>query len=224
MPEHLMITLAIIGGTGPEGTGLALRWARAGYRIVIGSRSAEKAEAHARALSERLGGNSVVTGMANLEAAKTADLVVLTVPFEAQRALLEELKPALTGKILVDVSVPLVPPQKTTVHMPAAGSAGAEAQELLGDGVRVVSAFQNVSKAHLTDADEPVNCDVLVCGNDPQAREQVLTLAEAAGMRGWDAGPIQNAMVAEGLTSILIGINKQYKVRGAGIRIVGVPR
>jgi NADPH-dependent F420 reductase len=219
-----MITLAIIGGTGPEGTGLALRWARAGYRIIIGSRSAEKAAAHAQALSERLGGDMVVSGMANLDAAKTGDLVVLTVPFEAHRGLLDELKPALVGKVLVDVTVPLVPPQVTTVRMPAAGSAGAEAQEILGDEVSVVSAFQNVSKDHLADADEPINCDVLVCGNNKEAREQVLKLAEAAGMRGWDAGPIQNAMVAEGLTSILIGINKKYKVRGAGIRIVGVPR
>lgn len=224
MPEHLLITIAVIGGTGPEGTGLALRWARAGYRVIIGSRSSEKAIAHAQALTDRLGGTSVVAGMANPEAARVADLVVLTVPYEAHRTLLEELRPVLAGKILVDVTVPLVPPGVTTVHMPSAGSAGAEAQEVLGEQVSVVSAFQNVSKDHLADPDEPINCDVFVCGNNKDAREQVLKLAEAAGMRGWDAGLIQNAMVAEGLTSILIGINKQYKVRGAGIRIVGVPR
>ena len=224
MPEHLLITIAVIGGTGPEGTGLALRWARAGYRVIIGSRSSEKAIAHAQALTDRLGGTSVVAGMANPEAARVADLVVLTVPYEAHCTLLEELRPVLAGKILVDVTVPLVPPGVTTVHMPSAGSAGAEAQEVLGEQVSVVSAFQNVSKDHLADPDEPINCDVFVCGNNKDAREQVLKLAEAAGMRGWDAGLIQNAMVAEGLTSILIGINKQYKVRGAGIRIVGVPR
>jgi len=224
VPEHLLITIAVIGGTGPEGTGLALRWARAGYRVIIGSRSSEKAIAHAQALTDRLGGTSVVAGMANPEAARVADLVVLTVPYEAHRTLLEELRPVLAGKILVDVTVPLVPPGVTTVHMPSAGSAGAEAQEVLGEQVSVVSAFQNVSKDHLADPDEPINCDVFVCGNNKDAREQVLKLAEAAGMRGWDAGLIQNAMVAEGLTSILIGINKQYKVRGAGIRIVGVPR
>jgi NADPH-dependent F420 reductase len=224
VPEHLLITIAVIGGTGPEGTGLALRWARAGYRVIIGSRSSEKAVAHAQALTDRLGGTSVVTGMANPEAARMGDLVVLTVPYEAHRTLLEELRPMLAGKILVDVTVPLVPPGVTTAHMPSGGSAGAEAQDLLGEQVSVVSAFQNVSKDHLADPDEPINCDVFVCGNNKDAREQVLKLAEAAGMRGWDAGLIQNAMVAEGLTSILIGINKQYKVRGAGIRIVGVPR
>jgi len=224
VPEHLLITIAVIGGTGPEGTGLAVRWARAGYRVIIGSRSSEKAIAHAQALTDRLGGTSVVAGMANPEAARMSDLVVLTVPYEAHRTLLEELRPMLAGKILVDVTVPLVPPGVTTVQMPSAGSAGAEAQEVLGAQVSVVSAFQNVSKDHLADPDEPINCDVLVCGNNKDAREQVLKLAEAAGMRGWDAGLIQNAMVAEGLTSILIGINKQYKVRGAGIRIVGVPR
>jgi NADPH-dependent F420 reductase len=224
VPEHLLITIAVIGGTGPEGTGLALRWARAGYRVIIGSRSSEKAIAHAQALTDRLGGTSVVAGMDNPEAARVADLVVLTVPYEAHRTILEELRPVLVGKILVDVTVPLVPPGVTTVHMPSAGSAGAEAQEVLGEQVSVVSAFQNVSKDHLADPDEPINCDVFVCGNKKDAREQVLKLAEAAGMRGWDTGLIQNAMVAEGLTSILIGINKQYKVRGAGIRIVGVPR
>jgi NADPH-dependent F420 reductase len=224
VPEHLLITIAVIGGTGPEGTGLALRWARAGYRVIIGSRSSEKAVAHAQALTDRLGGTSVVMGMANPEAARMGDLVVLTVPYEAHRTLLEELRPMLAGKILVDVTVPLVPPGVTTAHMPSGGSAGAEAQDLLGEQVSVVSAFQNVSKDHLADPDEPINCDVFVCGNNSDAREQVLKLAEAAGMRGWDAGLIQNAMVAEGLTSILIGINKQYKVRGAGIRIVGVPR
>ena len=224
MPEHLLITIAIVGGTGPEGTGLALRWARAGYRVIIGSRSGEKAVAHAQGLADRLGGHGVLSGMANLEAARAGDVVVLAVPFEAHQAMLEELGPGLKGKILVDVSVPLVPPRVTVVQMPPAGSAGAEAQETLGPEVSVVSAFQNVSKVHLADEDEPIDCDVLVCGNDPGARDQVLKLVEAAGMRGWDAGPIQNAAVAEGMTSILIGINRQYRVQGAGIRIVGVPR
>jgi hypothetical protein len=224
VPEHLLITIAVIGGTGPEGTGLALRWARAGYRVIVGSRSADKAAAHAQSLVDRLGGHGVLSGMANLDAARTGDLVVLTVPFEAHRAMLEELRPALAGKVLVDVTVPLVPPRVTVVQMPPAGSAGAEAQAALGAGVSVVSAFQNVSKDHLADEEKPIDCDVLVCGNNPAARDQVLKLAEAAGMRGWDAGSIENAAVAEGLTSILIGINKQYKVRGAGIRIVGVPR
>jgi len=220
VPEHLLITIAVIGGTGPEGTGLALRWARAGYRVIIGSRSVEKAEAAAREVNERIGGEAV-RGMVNAEAAEACDIAILTVPYAAHMATLESVRPGLAGKILIDVTVPILPPKVSVVHMPAQGSAAQEAQAVLGEQVRVVSAFQNVSHEHLAQ-DHPVPCDVLVTGDDVEAKAQVLRLVEAAGMVGWDAGPLQNAMVAEGLTSVLIGINRRYKMKGAGIRITGV--
>jgi NADPH-dependent F420 reductase len=160
--------------------------------------------------------------MSNLEAAQAGDIVVLTVPFSAHKPTLESVEPALEGKILVDVSVPLKPPV-TKVQMPPAGSAAQEAQELLGPDVDVVAAFQNISHELLFN-DAEVDCDVLVCGRTPQARKEVLKLVEAAGMTGWDAGPLENSVVVEGLTSILIGLNKQHKVHSAGIRITGIDR
>ncbi len=218
--QRIILTLALIGGTGPEGKGLGYRWARAGYNLIIGSRSTEKAEAVARELNDRLGGEAVV-GKLNPEAAAACDIAVLTVPYEAHKASLEAVRQGLAGKILVDVTVPIRPPKASVVHVPARGSAALEAQEILGSEVRVVSAFQNVSHEHLAE-DHPIPCDVLVSGDDSDAKGQVLRLVEAAGMVGWDAGPLQNAIVAEGLTSVLIGINRRYKMKGAGIRITGV--
>jgi 8-hydroxy-5-deazaflavin:NADPH oxidoreductase len=161
--------------------------------------------------------------MENPAAAAAADIVVLTVPYSAHRSTLEGLKTVLAGKILVDVTVPLVPPRVTRVQMPEAGSATQEAQEILGEETQVVAAFQNVSYEKLLH-DGPVGCDVLVCGGNKAARAEVLELVRAGGMVGFDAGPIQNAMVVEGFTSILIGINKQYGVQSAGIYITGIPR
>jgi len=220
MTDRLILTLAVLGGTGKEGPGLAYRWARAGYHVLIGSRSLEKAEAAASVLNERLGGE-LVRGLTNEEAARACDIAVLTVPYSAQRATLESLRPFLEGKVLVNVTVPLGA-EITRVSMPPTGSASQEAQAILGAGVQVVAAFQNISSVHLGD-DHPVPCDVLVCGDSQAAREQVLQLVEAAGLTGWDAGPLQNAVVVEGLTSVLLGINKRYKIRGAGIRITGEP-
>ncbi len=220
MTDGLILTLAVLGGTGKEGPGLAYRWARAGYHVLIGSRSLEKAEAAAAALNQRLG-EEVVHGMTNEDAAREANIAVLTVPYSAHRATLETLRAALRGKVLVDVTVPLGA-EISRVSMPSAGSACQEAQEILGPEVQVVAAFQNISSVHLAD-DHPIACDVLVCGDSPAAREQVLQLVDAAGLTGWDAGPLQNAMVVEGLTSLLLGINKRYKIRGAGIRITGEP-
>jgi NADPH-dependent F420 reductase len=217
--NRLILTLGVIGGTGKEGTGLAYRWARAGYHIVIGSRAQEKAEAAAALLNERLGGEQV-RGMLNADAARACDIAVLTVPYAAHAATLESIRESLAGKVLVDVTVPVKPPKVSVVHLPPAGSAALEAQALLGDTVRVVSAFQNVSHEHLSE-DHPIACDVLVSGDDEEAKAQVLLLVEAAGMVGWDAGPLANAVVAEGLTSVLIGINRRYKMKGAGIRITG---
>lgn len=214
-------TIAIIGGTGKEGKGLAYRWAKAGYSIIIGSRSVEKAAAAADELSQMLPVGAVVKGLENPAAAGAADLVVLTVPYAAHVSTLESIRDCLTGKVLVDVTVPLVPPKVTRVQMPAAGSAAQEAQSILGAEVQVVSAFQNISYEHLLH-DEKVECDVLVCGGNKAARAAVLGLVTAAGLTGWDAGPIENSVVAEGLTSILIGLNKQFGVQSAGIRITGV--
>jgi NADPH-dependent F420 reductase len=219
MTPRLLLTIGILGGTGPEGQGLAYRWGKAGYHVVIGSRSAEKAEAVAADLNQRLETDQV-RGLPNEAAAAQCDIAVLTVPYEAHRSLLTSLRGPLQGKLLVDVTVPLVPPEVTTVRMPPAGSAAAEAQEILGDGARVAAAFHNVSHVHLS-AEEGVPCDVLVCGVDREARDQAIKLAEAAGMVAWDAGPLENAVVVEGLTSVLLGINKRYRIRSAGIRITG---
>lgn len=216
-------TIAIIGGTGKEGKGLAYRWAKVGYRIIIGSRQIEKAQAAAEDVANLLSDPTVVSGDTNPVAAEKADLIVLTVPFAAHVAMLESIKPFLNGKILVDVTVPLVPPKVTKVQMPEAGSAAQEAQQILGEGVQVVSAFQNISYEHLLN-DEEVECDVLVAGSSKTARSVVIRLVEEAGMVGWDAGPIENSVIAEGLTSILIGLNKQFGTDSAGIRITGLPR
>ncbi|MCS7221102.1 MAG: NADPH-dependent F420 reductase [Anaerolineae bacterium] len=215
--------IAILGGTGREGSGLALRWAAAGLDVILGSRQQEKAEQKAAELNRRLG-QTVVRGMENRVAAMTADTIVLTVPYSAHAATLEHIKDVIQGKVLVDVTVPLRPSKVGQVWLPEGRSATEEAQALLGPGVRVVCAFQNVSAEHLQDPTHPVDCDVLVCGDDVGAKAVAIALAEKAGMRGLDAGPLQNAVVVEGLTPILIGLSRRYKIRGAGIRITGLDR
>ena len=214
------ITLAVLGGTGKEGKGLAYRWAKAEYKVLIGSRINEKAKTAANDLNEMLG-KELVKGLENINAAEKADILVLTVPYSAHKSTLESIKEAAQGKIFVDVTVPLVPPKVTKAQMPKAGSAAQEAQEILGENVNVVAAFQNISHEHLFD-DHPVDCDVLVTGKGKAARLEVLKLVEAAGMKGWDAGVIENAAVVEGMTSLLIYINKQTMVKSAGIKITGV--
>lgn len=212
-------TIAVLGGTGDLGSGLAYRWVSAGYPVILGSRSEERAEAAAAEIRSVIGGN--ISGRGNRAAAATADIVVLTVPYANQRPSLEEVKGEVQGKILVDVTVPLSPPKVARVNLPPEGSAGKAAQLFLGDDVRVVSAFQNVAAAHLRDLQHVIDCDVLVSGDDPAARETVIVLVEAANMRGWHAGPIDNAVVAEALTSVLIHMNRRYKIAGAGIRVTG---
>lgn len=218
-------TIAILGGTGALGTGLARRWAQAGYKVIIGSRTQEKAEAALadlnQVMADRGATTNEVSAMENLAASEAATIVVLTVPFSHQLSTLEYVKPALDGKILIDVTVPLVPPKVARVQLPETGSAGAGAQAALGENVRVVSAFQNVAAHHLQEG-QGLDCDVLVTGDSVDARSEVITLIEAAGMRGFHAGPIDNAAAAEALTSILISINKRYKCH-AGIRITGLP-
>ena len=217
-------TLAILGGTGDLGTGLATRWLQAGYPVIIGSRTADKAVAAADELRSVLTERGItaidVDAMDNRAAASAADIVAMTVPFAHHRATLESVKAELAGKILIDVTVPLVPPKVARVQLPEAGSAGQMAQDLLGDDVRVVSAFQNVAAIHLQEGQD-LTSDVLVCGNDKAARQDVITLIEAAGLRGIHAGSIANSAATEAMTSLLIFINKQYKSH-TGIRITGL--
>ncbi|NMC47227.1 MAG: NADPH-dependent F420 reductase [Chloroflexi bacterium] len=213
--------IAIIGGTGKEGKGLAYRWAKAGHKVTIGSRQFEKAQHIAEELNMEKQGIKPVSGLQNSDAAKQAELVVVTVPFAAHVATLETIKDAVQGKIVVDVTVPLVPPKVSTVHIPAAGSAAMEAQSVLGEDTRVVSAFQNVSYEKLMDDNAQIS-DVLVCGNDQAAKNLVLQLIDDAGMKGFDAGALQNSIVSEGMTSVLININKKFGVHSAGIKIIGL--
>lgn len=221
MSDSLLYTLAVLGGTGKEGKGLAYRWAKAGYRVIIGSRSPEKALAAAAELKQILGEGAVVEGDSLLNAAQRADMVVLAVPYAAHRETLMLVKDFVKGKILVDVTVPLVPPKVSKVQMPPAGSAAQEAVEILGPEAQVVDAFQNISYEHLM-ADATPPCDVLVTGTSKAAREEALKLVQAAGLRGWDAGPVENSVVVEGLTSVLIYLNRQYGVTHAGIQISGI--
>ena len=217
--------IAILGGTGDLGTGLARRWAQAGYTVIIGSRTQEKAEAAVADLSKVMSERGVkdisVRAMDNLSAAQAANIVAMTVPFSHQASTLESVKSALAGKILIDVTVPLVPPKVARVQLPPQGSAGQIAQALLGDEVKVVSAFQNVAAHHLQEG-QGLECDVLVCGDSKEAREQVVRLVTAAGMRGFHAGSLDNGAAADALTSVLIFVNKQYGCH-AGIRLTGIP-
>ena len=214
-------SVAILGGSGAEGGGLALRFAAAGYKVIIGSRDAAKAQEAANKIAQRLPQASVY-GADNQSAAGQAGVVILTVPFGAQRSTLESVRTQLQGKILVDVTVPLVPPKVSQVQLPEDHSAAIGAQKLLGEGVKVVSAFQNVSAHQLEHLGEPVDCDVLVCGDDKDARETVVQMARDAGMIAWHGGVLANSVAAEALTSVLIFMNRRYKVPGTGIRITGL--
>ncbi len=221
--RSLLLTVAVLGGTGKEGKGLAYRWARAGYPVIIGSRSSEKAILAASEIIGLLDVTVSVVGMSNLEAAALANIVVLTVPYSAHAETLQSVKDNLAGKILIDVAVPLVPPKRSKVQMPPAGSAAQEAKALLGEAVEVAAAFHTIPHEYLL-ADQPVDCDVLVTGTSKKTRDEALKLVAAAGLVGWDAGPIENSVVAEGLVSVLININKLHGTTHAGIRITGVER
>ncbi len=207
-------TIAIIGGTGNLGSALAWRLARAGKDVVIGSRTAQSAADKAAELGHGL------RGMSNADAAAAAGIVMVTVPFAAQAQTLAEIAPNVVGKIVVDTTVPLMPPKVMRVQLPAEGSAAACAAAMLGDGVRLVSGFHNVA-AHKLAQDIDVACDILVFGDDKAARAEVVALADAIGLRGIHAGALVNAAAAEAMTSLLIFINKNYRVDGAGIRITG---
>jgi len=206
--------IAIVGGTGNLGAALARRLAKAGRKVIIGSRS----EASAAAAAADMGFG--LTGLANADAAAAGDIVIVTVPFAAQESTLSDIAAHVAGKIVVDTTVPLVPPKVMRVQMPAEGSAAVRAQGFLGAGVTMVSAFHNVA-AHKLATDEVVECDVLVFGDDKAARSVVIEIAKQAGLRGIHGGALANSAAAEALTSVLIFLNKTYRVDGAGIRITG---
>jgi len=217
------VSIAILGGTGEQGPGLALRWAKAGEEVIIGSRQKEKGEKVAAELNHELG-KELLRGTDNVTAAAAAEVVVMTVPYTAHVSTLESVKVQLQGKIFVDVSVPLDPENARRVMMPAAGSAAEEAQQVLGPEVKVVGALQNVSAHILRDVNAPIDCDVLVCG-DKDARPAVMRLVEklGGGIRAISAGPLEAARQIEPITALLIRLNILNKVHSAGIRLTGLP-
>lgn len=219
--EKKLYRIAIIGGTGKEGKGLAYRWAMAGHQVIIGSRNSEKANLAVDDLLSLLSENVKIKGMENSEAVVVSEIAVLTVPFSAHAAILQALKYSIGQKLLIDVAVPLNPPKVARVWMPPEGSAAQQAAAILGEGANVSSAFHNISYEHLLSGEE-IECDVLVCGNSKENRQVTMDLVADAGMQAWDAGPLENSMVTEGLTSILIGLNIKYKVPSSGIRITGI--
>ena len=216
-----MTTIAVVGGTGAEGSAIALRLGHAGYRVILGTRDPTKGARISEELN-RILGHAAVQFATNDEAAGAAQIVILTVPYNVQISIVKELSPALEHKILIDATVPLLPPKVSSVQLPPGGSAVAIIQQMLGDKVRVVSAFQNVAAHKLRDLEADIGCDVLVCGDDAGARVVALELIEKIGLRGLDAGPICNSAAAEALTSILIFLNRKYKVPGSGIKITGL--
>ena len=220
--------IAVIGGTGPAGTGLALRWARAGETVIIGSRDAARAEKTAETIRKRVGANAQVSGLENSAACAASDLLVLTVPFEGQAALLKQLKPAIRpGSFLIDATVPLaasVGGRASRTIGVWQGSAAQQTAELVPKGVSVVAAFQNVSADVLNgDSNEDVDCDVIMCSDDPNATQVAMELAaKIAGVRAIDGGKLENARIVEQITALLIGLNIRHKGHG-GIRITGLP-
>ena len=209
--------ISLLGGTGDLGTGLATRLLKAGYKVIIGSRTLEKAQ-----LAERsLGKNT--KGLLNKDAALQGEIIILTVPFAHQRGIVEECKTQLKGKLFIDTTVPLMPPKVATVQLPSEGSAAEIAQKILGDDVRVVSAFQNNS-AELLQSDKENDCDVLVCGNKKEWRQEVIDLVNTLGMKGWHAGMLPNSAAVEAMTSVLISINKHHAISHSGIKVTGLKK
>ena len=206
--------ISLLGGTGDLGTGLATRLLKAGYNVIIGSRTLEKAQQAERSLGKN------TKGLLNKDAALEGEIVILTVPFAHQRGILEECKTGLKGKLFIDTTVPLMPPKVATVQLPSEGSAAEIAQNILGDDVRVVSAFQNIS-AELLQSDKEIDCDVLVCGNNKEWRQEVIDLVNALGMKGWHAGMLPNSAAVEAMTSVLISINKHHGISHSGIKVTG---
>ncbi len=221
--ERMSQMIAVIGGTGKEGNALAYRFARAGLPVIIGSRDATKGENAAREMNARLG-SSNVSGTSNREAAARADIVLLSVPYSGMMPILEDLRDVVQGKIVINVASSLDPERKSRARPPAAGSVTAEVQQFLGASARVVCAFQNIAPEKLEAVEEKIDTDVIVCGDDKDARATVIELIRRIGIEAWDGGALANAVAVEAMTAVLIAVNIKYKVRGAGIRITGIPR
>jgi len=209
--------ISLLGGTGDLGTGLANRLLKAGYKVIIGSRTLEKAQHAERSLGKN------TKGLLNKDAALQGDIIILTVPFAHQRGIVEECKTELKGKLFIDTTVPLMPPKVATVQLPSEGSAAEITQNILGDDVRVVSAFQNIS-AELLQSDKEIDCDVLVCGNKKEWRQEVIDLVNTLGMKGWHAGMLPNSAAVEAMTSVLISINKHHAISHSGIKVTGLKK
>lgn len=218
MSSDVSAIVAVVGGTGSLGAALAKRWVQAGRTVLIGSRTSEKAAETAAQISADTGVN--VSSGSNAEVASKADIIVVTVPFAAQAATLADIQAVVQGKIVVDTTVPLVPPKVMRVQLPEEGSAALKAAALLGDGVTMVSAFHNVA-AHKLATDAAINCDIMVFGDVKAARSEVVRLANEAGLRGVHAGSLSNSVAAEALTSIQIFVNKHYGVDGVGVAFTG---
>lgn len=214
--------IAILGGTGEEGMGLGLGWAQAGHRIIIGSRRPERAESKAGEISKAVG-KALAGGATNPKAAREGEVVVLALPYPALAHTLAEVRDACSGKIVVSCVVPLTFGGGRLYRPPPAGSAAEEAQALLGSRAKVVAAFHHVAARKLGARDHPIDCDLLICGDDEAAKELVADLGRAMGLRPLDAGPLENAGPLEGITAILVALNRRYKVKSAGIRITGLP-
>ena len=212
--------IGIVGGTGREGRGLAVRWAKAGHDVFIGSRQAEKGTAKAAEFGEEFG--VTLQGADNLAACEDAEIIVVTVPYGAHRATFESIKDAVGDKVIVDITVPLQPPKVRSVNLPEGQAAALEARSYLPDGTRLVAALHHISSEHLSDPDHRFDCDVLVCGDDKAARATVISVISDLGLRGVDAGVLKNAIALESLTPVLLHINRRYKSVGSGIRITGI--
>jgi 8-hydroxy-5-deazaflavin:NADPH oxidoreductase len=215
----MSMRIAIVGGTGKEGSGMALRWAHAGHSIFIGSRDAGRAQAMATKLSAEAGRS--IQGGANLQAIAASEIVVLSVPYSAHQSTLEELKTALIDRMLIDITVPLQPPKVSSVNLPVGQSAALEAQAILGAGTPVVAALHHVSAVHLRDLNHPIDCDVLACSDDKAALEKAMTLIKDLHVRVFDAGSLRNSIALESLTPVLLHLNRSLKGRSVGIRISG---
>jgi NADPH-dependent F420 reductase len=212
--------IGILGGTGKEGTGLALRLAKAGHDVVIGSRDAERARAKAEELARASAGR--VDGATNRDAAVRGEMVIVTVPFAGHRALLEELRDALASKVVVDTVVPLDFKARHPYAPPAEGSAAEEAQAVLGSTAKVVAALHQIAAHDLAALDRAIDADGLYAGDDAAAKERVAELIRVLGARPVDAGSLRNAPILESITPLLIEINKRHKTKSSGIRITGI--
>jgi hypothetical protein len=213
--------IGIVGGTGREGRGLGVRWAKAGHDVFIGSRQADKGVAKAAEFSGEFG--VALQGGDNVAACTHAELIVVTVPYSAHRPTFESIKGAVGDKIIVDITVPIQPPKVRSVSLPEGQSAALEARAVLDEGTRLVAALHHISSEHLSDPGHTFDCDVLVCGDDKEARAAVIALISDLGLRAIDAGVLKNSIALESLTPVLLHINRRYGSIGSGIRITGIP-